>query len=148
MVESVNANVSPTLHSILCNDFTTDDESRHPSRENEVPNEGWILILLGLLLTLRPVKLTFAHPCFARLRKHKLHSRVLKRHKTHGGQRCPIDPFSDRIYPIRSFQYSFSCQFSNSCDRSTGNFWSQFTFAIQVFCIRHLKKIMTGVNQP
>ena len=55
----------------------------------------WILILLGLPLTLQQVYMTFAHRCFPRQRKHKRRSRVSKRHKTHGGQRYPIDPFQN-----------------------------------------------------
>ena len=106
MVESVHANVLPICNSVLCNDLITDDKNRILVEQHQVPNEEWILILLRLLLTLQQVKLTSAYCCFARLRKHKRHSRVPKRHKIHGGQRYPIDQISERIYPIRSFQYN------------------------------------------
>ena len=73
---------------------------------HKAPNEDWILILLGILLTLRPVKLTFAHHYSVRLQKHKLHCRGPNSHKRHGGQNHKIDPFPERTYPTRSFQYN------------------------------------------
>ena len=74
--------------------------------QHKVTKEELILILLGLLLTLRQIKLTLAHRCFATLRKHKRHSRVPNHHKIHGGQKYPIHPFLERIYPIGSIQYN------------------------------------------
>ena len=74
--------------------------------QHKFPNEEWILILLGLLVTLRQVKLAFGQRCFAGLRKQKRHSRIPKRRKIHGGQRYPIIPFPERIHPSRSFQYN------------------------------------------
>ena len=124
MLESVHANVLPTVNSILSNDLPTDDKSQHPSRAAQSSKRGIDFDFIELLLTLRQVKLTFAHGCLARLQKHKRHSRIPKRHKVHGGQRYPNDPISELIYPILSFKYkqpSLPRKSTLSCDMSTDN---------------------------
>ena len=127
-IESVHANVLPTLNFFLKIYLTTDDKSRHAN--GEAQNSKRVMdfdFFEATFLTLRQVKKAFAHRCFARLRKGKRHSRVPKRHKIHGVQRYPFDPFLKRIYAVRSFRYETSKQLPR---RSKNHFSVIFTLMI------------------
>ena len=69
MVESVHANVLPTFKSILCNDITTDDESRHPSRAARSPKREIDFDFIGATFDFATSKVDLRSPLFCETTK-------------------------------------------------------------------------------